>query len=181
MSREKPWYRTRRLPTGDLQGEFIVAAEVMSATRDALVEFALAGLDDGGHEGLVLWAGRELGSVTVITTAIVPEVENGPQRVHVSREAVGEAARAARSARLGILAQVHSHPGDDGRHSDGDDEMVMMPFGGMLSLVAPHYGRDLRAMADFAVHQYQGGKWVWCDPVSVTSGITVVPNRIDVR
>jgi len=34
---------------------------------------------------------------------------------------------------MGILCQVHSHPGSDTRHSDGDDELVLLPFEGMLS------------------------------------------------
>jgi hypothetical protein len=177
----RPWYRTRPLPTGPIIGEFIVAQHLVPATRDALVEFALGGLEDGGHEGLVLWAGRELGAVTVYVTVIVPRAEHGPQGVHVTREGVGDAARAARERRLGILAQVHSHPGPDGRHSDGDDDLVMMPFSGMLSIVAPHYGRDFRHITDCAVHQYQQGRWVWCDPESVARNIILAPVTLDTR
>jgi hypothetical protein len=162
-------------------GEFIIAEHVVAATRDALVEYALAGLEDGGHEGLVLWAGRELGSVTMYTTVILPRAEHGPQGVHVSREAVGDAARAARERRLGILGQVHSHPGPDGRHSDGDDDLVMMPFSGMLSIVAPYHGRNLQHITDCAVHQYQDGRWVWCEPESVAQRIFVAPVELDTR
>ena len=62
---------------------------------------------------------------------------------------------------LGILAQVHSHPGRDTRHSDGDDDLVVMPFENMLSLVAPYYGRAIRAITDFSVHQFQDRRWVF--------------------
>ncbi len=80
----------------------------------------------------------------------------------VSEAGFAEAARRARALGLGILAQVHSHPGDDTRHSDGDDELVVMPFEKMLSLVAPHYGRHLQSIDDFAVHQFQDRRWVLC-------------------
>ena len=65
--------------------------------------------------------------------------------------AFADVARRARSMHLGILAQVHSHPGADTRHSDGDDELVVMPFENMLSLVAPHYGRILTSIGDFSI------------------------------
>lgn len=181
MNQDQPWYRRSRLPVGELRGEFVVTEAVLAATRDALVSFAQEGREDGGHEGLVLWAGREFDSLTAFTAVIIPEVDNGPQHVRVSREGVGAAARAARAVRLGILAQVHSHPGDDGRHSDGDDDMVMMPFERMLSLVAPDYGRRLHSLSDLSVHQYQSGEWVWCEPASASRGFSVVPTTISLR
>jgi proteasome lid subunit RPN8/RPN11 len=154
---------------------------VLVATREALVDTALAGIDEGGHEGLVLWAGRELNGVTVYTTAIIPTTQHSHQSVHVSREEVGAAGRAARLHRLGIIAQVHSHPGPDGRHSDGDDTLILMPFAGMLSIVAPHYGRNLREITDCAVHQFQDGQWVWCEPASVARHINLAPVSVDLR
>jgi proteasome lid subunit RPN8/RPN11 len=75
--------------------------------------------------------------------------------------AAGSAARAARAARLGLVAQVHSHPGADTRHSDGDDDIVLMPFEGMFSLVVAEYGGGGMVPADGAgLHQFQDSRWI---------------------
>jgi proteasome lid subunit RPN8/RPN11 len=63
--------------------------------------------------------------------------------------------------RLSIVAQVHSHPGSDTRHSDGDDDLVLMPFPGMFSLVVASYGAgSLLPGQGAGLHQFQDGRWV---------------------
>jgi hypothetical protein len=176
-----PVYRRTPLPQGDLRGLFLIAEPVIRATREALISFALAGIHDGGHEGIAYWAGRELGDCTVFLQAIVPDAEHSEGRVMVSRKEVGRTQRAARSSRLGVLCQVHSHPGSDARHSDGDDVLVLLPFENMLSIVAPQFGTEFGSMADVCVHQYQSGRWVLCSTESVTRQIVVVPTSHDLR
>lgn len=165
-------FRTRPLPRGGLQGRFTLMPHVMTDTRRALLAFASAGAADGGHEGICYWAGTEGQGYTRFEKVLVPQARHGPQGVFVSAAAYGAIVRQARQAGLGILAQVHSHPGADTRHSDGDDELIVMPFGGMLSLVAPHYGNGLHSFGDFAVHQYQGSAWVLCDPATVAAQVS---------
>jgi hypothetical protein len=70
---------------------------------------------------------------------------------------------------LGLMAQVHSHPGEDARHSSGDDDMTLMPREGMFSIVVGHYGRgSLTHEAGLGVHQYQDGRWVQVTPQPAT-------------
>jgi hypothetical protein len=176
-----PVYRLRPLPRGELRGLFLVAEPVLAMTREALVSFALAGLDDGGHEGIVYWAGREATGCTVFMQAVVPEAEHSHGRVMVSAEEIGRMQRAARRDKCGILCQVHSHPGADTRHSDGDDDLVLLPFKGMLSIVAPRFGLGLYGVADVSVHQFQEGRWVLCSPDSVARGLIVVPTLRELR
>jgi hypothetical protein len=133
-------YRTHPLPRGELRGSFVLAESIIAVTREALISFALAGIHDGGHEGITFWAGREANGVTCILQAIVPDADHSSQRVMASAKAVGMAARVARRNNLGILCQVHSHPGKDARHSDGDDNLILLPFDGMLSIVIPFFG-----------------------------------------
>lgn len=159
-------FRTRPLPHGDLRGMFFLAERVLTDTRAALLRFAEAGIDDGGHEGICYWAGREEPGKTTFEAVLVPDARHRPGGVFVSAAAYGALSRQARRSGLGILAQIHSHPGADTRHSDGDDKLVIMPFDGMLSLVAPHYGRGLHTFDDFSVHQYQSRAWVLCRPES---------------
>lgn len=174
-------YRTRPLPRGDLQGLFLLVEQVLTATREALVSFALSGIRDGGHEGIVYWAGREARDCTVFMQAVVPNAEHSWGRVMVSREEIGRTQRAARASKLGILCQVHSHPGSDTRHSDGDDELVLLPFAGMLSVVAPRFGIDVQGVHDLGVHQFQKGRWVLCSRESVDERLIVVPAVKDLR
>jgi hypothetical protein len=166
---------------GELRGQFILTEEVFQRTRQALISFGLAGIHDGGHEGIVFWAGREVADATVYLTAIIPEAQHSPQRVIVSKSAFARAAQVARSAGLGILCQVHSHPGRDTRHSDGDDHLIILPFEGMLSLVAPTFGIALQAITDFGVHQFQNGRWIFCRQHSVKSSLVKISSGIDLR
>ncbi len=177
----QPVYRTKSLPVGQLEGEFVIAESVIMDTGNALTSFALAGIRDGGHEGLVYWLGREIGPVQLILSVLIPKSDHSARRVMVSRQEVGRASRFARSMNLGILAQVHSHPGNDARHSDGDDELILLPFEGMLSVVAPNYGTTLRSFSDLAIHQYQQEQWVWCTPESVMACTTIAPATTDLR
>jgi len=174
-------YRLKPLPEGELKGIFLVTHDVLLRTKQVLVDYALAGIDDGGHEGLVYWAGREMGETTAFLAAVAPDADHSAQRVQASKQAIAKAARACRAVRLGMLCQVHSHPGQGTYHSDGDDEMVLLPFEGMLSLVAPKYGITLENLSDFGVHQFQKGTWVHCSRQSVQNNLIVVPSLLDLR
>ena len=162
-------YRTRPLPRGALRGRYKLAPNLIDDTQQALRTFFDAGRHEKGHEGLCYWAGREFANLTCLEAVVVPIAEHEKYGVFVSESAFADVARRARAMGLGVLAQVHSHPDRDTRHSDGDDDLVVMPFESMLSLVAPNYGRFLRAITDFSVHQYQDRRWVLCDRESVSA------------
>jgi len=176
-----PVYRLRPLPIAPLRGNFCISEALLPATRRALEGFAVDGIRDGGHEGMVFWTGWSGVERTFLVQAIIPNAQHSRLRVHASKEAVAEAARAARNSGLGILCQVHSHPGSDTRHSDGDDDLVLLPFDGMLSIVAPNFGLGLESLAQCSVHQFQQDKWVLCDPASVSAGVKLVPSEINLR
>jgi proteasome lid subunit RPN8/RPN11 len=133
--------------------------------------------DHQHHEGLVLWLGRTVGTTTLVLACAAPPTRSGPDRVHVDAHAVGATARASRAHGLGIVAQVHSHPGHDTRHSDGDDQLVLMPFEGMFSLVVADYGRgSLLPEQGAGLHQHQNGRWVNVDDCAlhlIPSAITI--------
>jgi proteasome lid subunit RPN8/RPN11 len=122
----------------------------------------------------VLWAGRTDGSDTLIAAAVAVAAEHGRGFVHMAEAAVGTAARAARAHGLALLTQVHSHPKDDTRHSDGDDRLVLMPYQGMFSLVVGRYGDGaLHPAYGAGLHQFQDGRWVLVDPVD--TAFLVIP------
>jgi proteasome lid subunit RPN8/RPN11 len=161
-------HRETELPRAPGRGRLLIAEAVLGTTIDAL---GASKGPDGPHEGLVLWAGRQAGDVTIVTTTVVPETRHTWGSVSMDEAQVAAAARLARGHRVGIVAQVHSHPGADTRHSDGDDQLILMPFEGMFSLVVAKYATV--GFDGVGVHQHQDGRWhEVTDPQSV---ITVVP------
>ena len=167
-------HRIRPLPRGTLHGRYRMADNLIKDTQRALHAFDKAGRHEGGHEGICFWAGREEPHLTTFKKVVVPNAHHERFGVFVSEAAFGDVVRRAREMNLGVLAQVHSHPGRDTRHSDGDDDLVIMPFENMLSLVAPHYGRTLASILDFSVHQFQDHRWVLCDSASIRSAFESV-------
>ena len=169
----------RILPKRPLRGRYFITDGALGAAELILPTFRGPG---GDHEGIAFLAGTEFEGHTLFSAAVAPEADHGPGHVRCSHKQVLAAARAARTAGLAILAQIHSHPGPGSYHSEGDDRMVLMPFEGMLSVVAPHYARyGLRPLDSLGVHQFQDGRWVVCIRETVRSGFRIIPARIDLR
>jgi proteasome lid subunit RPN8/RPN11 len=166
-------HRRTPLPQAPARGRLIVAEQVLPTTTAALQ--ASSGRD-GRHEGLVFWLGRAIDTTTIVLAVATPPTDSGPGRVMVDEQAVGETARTARAHGLGLVAQVHSHPGFDTRHSDGDDSLILMPYDGMFSLVVADFGRGALKPAEGAgLHQFQDGKWV---QVTNDDALTIVPAHL---
>lgn len=164
-------HRLTPLPRGPSDGHLIVAESVIAPTLQALLQSQ--GPEGRPHEGLVCWLGRTVDQHTLVVAATEPKVISGPQRVHVTEASVGHVARLARRHQLGVVAQVHSHPGHDTRHSDGDDQLVLMPYDGMFSLVIGQYGHgDIHPSRGGGLHQRQGGRWV---QVTNPDALLIVP------
>jgi proteasome lid subunit RPN8/RPN11 len=170
-------FRTKPLRISPATGLLVVNENVIRHTREALRAFG----DGAGerHEGLVFWAGRNIGTNSYVLAAIVPECDHEPFRVVASPSQIGDVARAARKLGLGIISQVHSHPDFDTRHSDGDDELVFMPYEGMFSLVIAEYGDgSFDPNGGAALHQYQNGEWV--EVGNAAEAFRIAPSLIEV-
>jgi proteasome lid subunit RPN8/RPN11 len=151
-------HRRQPLPRAPGRGRLLVSEPVAEETLAALRSFSG---DDGPHEGIALWAGQRTEEDVVVCSVVVPEAEHTWGSVRIGHAAVGSAARAARRAGMVLVAQVHSHPGVDTRHSDGDDEMVLLPHEGMYSVVVGNYGEgSILPAAGAGLHQFQDGVWV---------------------
>lgn len=173
-----PWFR-RDLPHGTLRGTFQITDATVNALERLLPTFRGP---DGAHEGICFLCGYESSITTVYLTAIAPNADHGSRHVCCSEEQIAAVTKTARQHGIGLLAQVHSHPSGATGHSLGDDEMVFMPFEGMLSIVVPDYCRfGLRPLDSLGVHQYQDGRWVLCSRESISANFTVVPTLQDLR
>lgn len=169
-------FRRTPLPTGPARGRLIVTREVIDATSLALRGYVGP---DGPHEGVVFWLGRILTPNTYVISMLVPPSEHGDGFVRVPSAAVGDAGRTARALALAFVCQVHSHPGRDTRHSDGDDQMVPLPSEGMFSVVVGRFGDGgVTPEAGAGIHQFQDGRWVHirqAEPVMIVVPTLLVP------
>jgi len=167
-----PVHRLTPLPVGPPRGRLVITHSVLGATQALLA----SSLSDLPHESLVWWLGRRIENDTVVLSVTQPEAQSTSQSVMVGEVEAGLTSRRARDYGLGIVAQVHTHPGTDTHHSDGDDGLIFMPFEGMFSLVVSEYGRGrLNSADEFSTHQYQDGRWVLLDQ---DFALTVVPVQI---
>lgn len=168
-----------RLPEKPLRGCFGIAESVIEALERWLPTYRDP---DGEHEGMALLCGIEWPNITMFMTAIFPAAETRPGFVRCSEQEFARASLAARRFRLGVLAQVHTHPGSVTLHSVGDDDMVRPRYEGMISIVVPHYARfGLRPLHGLGVHQLQDGIWVRIDAASIRERIILVPGGVDLR
>jgi hypothetical protein len=168
-----------RLPQAPLRGEFLISASAISETERLLPSYRDFSSD---HEGIVFLLGQQLDELTILTTALAPEAHTTPGSVSCSPAQMAGAIEAAREAGLALLAQAHSHPSDWIEHSLGDDSMIFMPYEGMLSLIAPWYGRvGMLPLQNIGVHQYQDRRWVRAEPRSVADAVTIIPDSLDLR
>jgi proteasome lid subunit RPN8/RPN11 len=167
-------HRTKPLPRRPAVGTLLVPDTVLARTRALLQN---AGNHLARHEGLVWWLGRHIDHDTIVLACHAPACTSGRQYVRADAAATGAAARAARALRLGIVAQVHSHPGSDTRHSDGDDDLILMPYEGMFSLVVANYGDgSLLPHEGAGLHQFQNGEWTQTDPTQ--PALLVIPAEV---
>ncbi len=150
-------YRITELPVSSNIGHIIVSEAIAKQARITLQRFSGP---DGRHEGLIYWLGRRIGNDSLVLSSVVPDCEHSPQRVMTSEKIIGKTMKLARKLGLAIIAQVHSHPGADTRHSEGDDKLVLMPFNGMFSLVIGNYGMGgITPNNGLGLHQFQNSQW----------------------
>jgi proteasome lid subunit RPN8/RPN11 len=171
--------QSQRLPQRPLNGDYAITDAALDAAERLLPTYRGP---DGPHEGIAFLAGVETPSTTFLLATITPEADHGRGHVFCSAAEVLAASRAARANGLAILAQLHTHPSPVTFHSVGDDSMVLLPFEGMLSIVAPEYGRyGLRPLDSLGIHQFQGGRWVLCERSSTRAGFRIVTSSLDLR
>jgi proteasome lid subunit RPN8/RPN11 len=148
-------------PDAQAIGKLLVAEQILAPSRAAI---QASSHEHEAHEGLVFWIGRTVGADTLALSVVAVPTDHRRDGVFVNEHTVAATAHAARSAGLGLVAQVHSHPGLNTRHSIGDNKLITMPFHGMFSLVVADYGRGSLLPAQGAgLHQYQHGHWVQVD------------------
>lgn len=168
-----------QIPRGDLRGQFRITDAAVAALERLLPTYRGV---DGSHEGIAFLAGFEMPGLTLFTTVFAPDADHGWGHVRCSEAQVSAVTQAAHAEGLGVLAQVHTHPSGGTGHSWGDDEMVLMPYEGMLSIVVPQYAAfGVHPLYSLGVHQFQEGRWVLCSTESVRAAFHSIPSGVDLR
>jgi proteasome lid subunit RPN8/RPN11 len=110
-----------------------------------------------GHEGVVFLLGRTDGSTTLVVSVFKPQAITTPGSFDVDAVSMAPAVRAAANQGLQVVGQAHTHP-DEAFHSDGDERGARIRYAGFVSLVFPHYGRDLPSLEGTACYMHQPGQ-----------------------
>lgn len=132
------------------------------------------------HERVVYWAGVETETAWLVTTVIRPRARTTWGSFQTSVKANAEVVASLSSAGLGILAQVHTHPGAFVNHSEGDDEMAVVAFENFVSIVVPHYGRKgMLPLTKCGVHRFENRGFRRLRPEEIAASMRVVSTLID--
>lgn len=153
----------------------------------------------GRMEACCFWFGKRPETEGArVAAIIIPRQRNRPGNYHVEADAMLRVGEVARERGWKNLAQVHSHPGIEVRHSGYDDEMANSRRA--LSLVYPTYGTmpatwryhgwlwwlwPRKFPREIGVHAFIDGEWAYLAEADVTMALSVVagprPVLIDLR
>lgn len=175
-----------------------VVRSALSVPADAIRMTSAFLRSMSGVESCCFWLGpRQEGKATVMAI-VVPRQRNQPGNYHVEPEAMLRVADVARPRGWTNLAQIHSHPGPDVRHSGYDDEMANSRRA--LSLIYPTYGAlpgvwrfrgwlwrlsPAPIPRQIGVHAFLHSKWTLLDAAGIAPVMQIVsgpkPAFIDLR
>lgn len=131
-----------------------------------------------GVEGMALWVGHREGREVQVVETVIPAQRGirSPDGVGVTVDG-DELFRLnvhLHEHRLGLVAQLHSHPGD-AYHSDTDDAFPIATTAGAFSIVVPDYASrpfSLKRCAIYRLFPQQG--WVELSTVEALTIINIV-------
>jgi proteasome lid subunit RPN8/RPN11 len=117
----------------------------------------------------------------IVTTVTVPHAVQSAGHFTVSAEEMSRAGAHLRRHGLVRLAQVHTHPGHDTRHSPTDDESAYSRKAGAVSIVLPWHAASDPSPTDGTVHVYDGHGWRQLSEGDAEAFIRVIPAIVDSR
>lgn len=121
---------------------------------------------------------RDIGIVTTVT---VPHAVQSAGHFTVSAQEMSRAGAHLRQHGLVRLAQVHTHPGHDTRHSPIDDECAYSCKASAVSIVLPWHAADNPSPTDGAVHVYENHGWRRLSQIDAEAFIRIIPASVDTR
>jgi hypothetical protein len=150
----------------------LVGESLWMATVAALAPYAEARVEAG-----VYWYGiRNLEAAAACSVGI-PRQVNRRANFTVAADDLAALTRVM-SEPLVVIAQLHTHPGKDTRHSSWDDDLTVSRK--ILSIVLPEYGRDPK-LEEAGIHECLDGGWLRLERREVADRIVLIPTLSDGR
>jgi hypothetical protein len=125
--------------------------------------------------------GFQSGETDIAVTLTLPNATMHPTHFTVSGDAMSEAGKHFRELGMQRLAQVHTHPGVEVRHSPFDDENAYCQMDGSLSIVIPEHARRRPNLGECGVHLREEAGWRLLTTKEVVRVIALVPGCLDFR
>lgn len=117
----------------------------------------------------------------IVTTVTLPQAQQYADHFTVSSEEMSRAGQHLRAHGLVRLAQVHTHPGSDTRHSPYDDQHAYSRKAGAISLVLPCHAHGAPLPTAGSVHVNDGERWHPLSLDNATTFIRLVPATVNTR
>lgn len=141
-----------------MQSKKVYITDVLwERSRRLLNSFAAVGSE--ATEGIVYWFGFETADVGIVTTLLVPDATASWGCISTSAEANAEVLMSVVGTPLVLIGQAHSHPGSDVSHSPIDDRQTFPRFDGAISVVVPHFARNVVGLQECGVHRFVDGAY----------------------
>lgn len=119
--------------------------------------------------------------MSIATTLTFPAADLHPTYFEVSSEAMSQAGQHFREFGMVRLAQVHTHPGRDVRHSSWDDKMAYAQHDGAVSIVVPYHAAHRPELRECGVQIRQTIGWIRLKETRISDYIRIVPGFLDYR
>ena len=151
-----------------------VSSGLWEATIRLLQPYAMREVESG-----CFWYGNRTETAGFALLVGIPFQINHRRNFEIPSEALATLVRSLPSPDLVVVAQIHTHPGEDTEHSPWDDDLMVSRK--IYSLVLPRYGRLPCPIEAARVHRFVEGRWLTVDPADPASRIRVLPEVIDTR
>lgn len=151
-----------------------VTTRLWELTLDVMAPYSERGVEAG-----CFWYGTRTPDTDFALVAGIPRQINRPQNFEIPSDALAELITALPPAGLVAVAQIHTHPGTDTKHSPWDNDMVVSRK--LYSLVLPRYGRRPCPLGAVAVHAFGEGGWQRLSREEAATRILLSPELVDTR
>jgi len=152
----------------------LVSSHLWSATLDAFRPYSRRGVEAG-----CFWYGTRNDDFALASSVAIPQQINRRQNFHIPADSLAEMTQAACASGLVAVAQIHTHPSTDVRHSPWDDAQIVSQ--NVWSVVLPNYGRQPLNFCDLGVHRFGDGRWARLTADEVNRTLLVQPLVVDTR
>jgi hypothetical protein len=157
----------------------VIIPESLIATSDALLTQRSP---SHRHEDVVYWAGLECGGKWIMLSCIRPAAQVSWGSFKTSAKANAQVVGILAEMGLGLLAQLHTHPGHFVDHSEGDELGAFMAFENFISIVVPHHGqRGMLPLVECGVHRLENRAFRRLNNDEIARSLRVIPLAKDLR